>query len=135
MTPEDRTAIEAVANGLVRAWNSGNGAGYAAYCDEDADHVNIFGMHARGRQEIADGHNTIFRTVYAGSTLECQVEHARYLRPDVALVHLRAHLKVPQGPVAGEMHSVPTVVMQRTDDGWSIMAFHNTLVKQPPPLK
>jgi uncharacterized protein (TIGR02246 family) len=131
MTTEDRAAVEAVAAGLARAWNAGSGAGFAAYCDEDADFVNIYGMHARGRQAIADGHEIIFRTVYAGSTLQCSVEQARYLHPDIALVHLRSHLSIPRGPMAGTMQSVPSMVMQRKNGDWSIVAFQNTLVKDP----
>lgn len=131
MTTEDRAAVEAVAAGMARAWNAASGAGFAADFDEDADFVNIYGLHARGRQAIADGHNMIFRTVYAGSTLQCGVEQVRYLRADIALVHLRCRLSIPQGPMAGDMASAPSMVMQRTNGGWSIMAFQNTLVKDP----
>jgi uncharacterized protein (TIGR02246 family) len=117
---------------MARAWNAGNGAEFACYCDEDADFVNIYGMHARGRQAIAEGHDHIFRTVYAGSRIEYTVSQIRFLREDVALVHLRAGLRVPQGPLAGEMTAVPGMVMQRTDSGWRVAAFQNTLVGNPP---
>ena len=133
-TQTDQKAIEAVLEGMVRAWNAGNGADFARYCDEDADYVNIYGFHAHGRQEVAAGHDHIFRTVYAGSRMELNIAQLRFLRPDVALVHVRARLQVPQGPLAGEMKSVPGMVMRRTESGWSIAAFQNTLVVNPPTL-
>jgi uncharacterized protein (TIGR02246 family) len=117
---------------MVRAWNAGSGEQFAACCEEDADFVNIFGMHARGRQAIAEGHDHIFRTVYAGSVLHYSVTGLRFLCEDVALVHMRARLQVPQGPMAGEMHSVPSMIMRRAECGWSVTAFHNTLVGKPP---
>lgn len=131
-TQADREAIEAVVAGMARAWNSGSGVEFACYCDEDADFVNIYGMHARGRQAIAEGHDHIFRTVYAGSRIEYTVSQVRFLREDVALVHLRAALRVPQGPLAGEMRAVPGMVMHRTESGWRVAAFQNTLAGDPP---
>jgi uncharacterized protein (TIGR02246 family) len=128
----DQEAIRAVIHGMVRAWNSGSGEEFAACCEEDADFVNIFGMHERGRRAIAVGHDNIFRTIYAGSVMHCNVTGVRFLCGDIALVHVRARLQVPQGPMAGEMHSVPSMILRRTETGWSVTAFHNTLVGKPP---
>ena len=130
-TQTDHKAIEAVLHGMVRAWNAASGTEFAQYCEEDADFVNIYGMHARGREAIAAGHDHIFRTVYAGSRMEFSVSQVRFLREDVALVHVRTRLKVPQGPLAGELNSVPSMVMRRGDSGWSVAAFQNTLLGNP----
>lgn len=126
--------LQAIVADLQDAWNAGDGVAYAASFAEDADFVNIFGMHGKGKQAIADGHNMIFRTVYAGSRLEIKVKQARNISHDVALLHLEAHLHVPQGPMAGDLHSVPSVVFKRTGEQWQIVAFQNTLVQPPPPM-
>ena len=134
--PDDQCAIEALVAGIAAAWNAGSGRDYARAFAEDADFINIYGMHGRGKQNIADAHDRIFQTVYAGSVLNCRVVQVRLLREDVAIVHIHSDLRVPQGPLAGEMESVPSMVDTATREpaGWTIAAFHNTLVKVPPAL-
>jgi uncharacterized protein (TIGR02246 family) len=117
---------------LQDAWNAGDGTAFAAPFADDADFVNVYGMHARGRDVIAAGHEGIFRSVYAGSRVEYRVKSARRLREDVALVHLHAHLSIPAGPTAGEIDALPSLVLVRGDGGgWRIASFHNTFVREP----
>ncbi|HSU13005.1 SgcJ/EcaC family oxidoreductase [Longimicrobium sp.] len=135
-TAAPSTSIEAEVAPLVRAlqdaWNAGDGAAFSAPLTDDADFVNVYGMHARGRESIAAGHEHIFRTVYAGSRVEYRVESARRLRDDVALVHLHARLSVPAGPMAGVREALPSLVLTREGGGpWRIAAFHNTFIQQP----
>src|SRR5581483_10179914 len=98
----DRMCFETIVAGLERAWNAADGAAFAAYFTDDADFINIYGMHGKGRQAIADAHNLIFRTVYAGSHMRIRITQARLLAEDIALVHFASLLHVPGGPVAGE---------------------------------
>jgi len=130
----DRPAIETVVAGLETAWNAADGTAFASVFAEDADLVNVYGMHGKGKQAIADAHNMIFRTVYAGSVVRYKVTQARMIADDVALAHIAAHLEVPQGPLAGEMNAAPSVVLKRNGTEWNIVAFHNTIVQPPPPL-
>jgi uncharacterized protein (TIGR02246 family) len=120
-----------LASRLESAWNGGDGAGFAAPCAEDADFVNVLGMHARGREAIAAGHEEIFHGIYVGSTVRYRVEHARLLRPDVGLVHLHASLTVPSGPMAGEHQARPSLVLTREGGEWRIASFHNTFIRDP----
>jgi uncharacterized protein (TIGR02246 family) len=128
----DEAVWDAMAAGLESAWNAGNGEAYASFFAEDADFINIFGHHGKGRRAIAEAHNMILHTVYAGSTVRCTVTQARMLTGDCAVIHLESRLQVPQGPMAGELHAVPSAVVVRSRDRWKIAAFHNTLVKEPP---
>ena len=121
----------ALAARLESAWNAGDGAAFAAPFAEDADFVNVLGMHARGREAIAAGHEQIFRSVYAGSTVRYRVETARLLRPDVALVHLNASLTVPAGPMAGTDNAIPSLVLTRDGGEWRVASFHNTYIRDP----
>ena len=77
----------------------------------------------------------IFRTVYAGSMNSFKMKSARLLSPDVALAHIEAHLKVPQGAMAGEHNALFSMVLVREDGAWKIAAFQNTFVKTPPRLQ
>ena len=121
----------ALAARLESAWNTGDSAGFTAPFAEDADFVNVLGMHARGREAILAGHEGIFRTVYAGSRVAYQVEGARLLRPDVALVHVQAGLDVPGGPMAGHHAARYSMVLTRDGGEWRIASFHNTFIRDP----
>src|SRR5215207_1694094 len=118
--PKDRTAFEQIVGRLEAAWNAWDGDAFAAPFADDADFVNVRGEHFRTRSAIAAGHAGIFRTIYAGSTNRYTIESARLLGADVALVHVRAELDGPQGPLAGRHDACFSLVLVRATGGWEI---------------
>jgi hypothetical protein len=46
----------------------------------------------------------------------------------VILVHSLNTLVTPAGPLAGEHQAQASMVIVRTDQGWQITGFHNTMV-------
>ena len=113
---------------LQRAWNSGDGARFGEPFAEDADFVDIRGTRHRGKGAIAGGHQGIFDTIYRGSTVRFDVADQATLAEGCLLGTVESTLDVPEGPLAGVNRSTITAVMTRTDAGWRIRAFHNTLV-------
>ena len=94
---------------------------------KDADFVAIRGdMHSG--DEIAAGHQQIFDTIYAGSTVRYEVVQARELDDQVILAHIKGNLNAPTGPLAGEHATLATVVLVREGDSHAIAAFQNTLI-------
>jgi uncharacterized protein (TIGR02246 family) len=132
MTEQDRAALDGIMSGLEKAWNAGDAAAYASHFTDDADFVNIFGLQAKGRTAIVDGHHGIFTTVYKGSVNRLTATQARMLSDDVALVHMRAKLNVPAGPMAGTIEALPSAVLVRENGAWKIAAFHNTRIQELP---
>ena len=94
--------MEDIVAGLETAWNNGDGAAFAGYFAENADFVNVYGMHSQGREAIAQAHDRIFRTVYAGSIMASTARSVRLLADDVVLVHLNGH----RSPVPSMLHLV-----------------------------
>jgi uncharacterized protein (TIGR02246 family) len=133
LATSDSEALEAIVQQLEAAWNAMDGAAFAAPFANDADFVNVRGEHFQSRAAIAAGHAGIFRTIYAGSTNQYVVEALRLLRPDVALVHVRAALDVPSGPLAGRHAARFSMVLLKDDGRWEIAAFHNTFEAPVPP--
>jgi uncharacterized protein (TIGR02246 family) len=123
----DRAVSDIVAE-LEKAWNAGDGSAFARPFAEDADFVNIRAEHLRTREVIAKGHQGIFDTIYKGSTVRYHVSTVRAISPTVLVAHVKSTLKAPTGPLAGEHHSVFTLVLEQDQDNWRIAAFHNTLV-------
>ena len=128
----DRNAITAIVSGMEAAWNSADGQKFGAPFAADADFVTIRAEHLRGREAISSGHAAIFRTIYAGSVNQFTIESLRFLRPDVALVHVDAVLKAPAGPLAGRSTAKFSAVLTREVGGWQIVSFHNTLSPAAP---
>jgi uncharacterized protein (TIGR02246 family) len=126
MTTAEHDEAERLVGRLQTAWNAMDGAAFAAPFAEDADFVNILGEHFRGRERVAAGHVGIFRSIYAGSTVDMKLERVRLLRPDVALAHVHSILDVPQGLLAGRHVARFSMVLTRGAHGWEIAAFHNT---------
>jgi uncharacterized protein (TIGR02246 family) len=126
---EDEQAIRDIAQRLEAAWNSGNGQEFAAPFAEDSDYVVVDGRHIKGRLANAEGHQFIFDTIYRGSTNTMQVESVRFIRPDVAVAHVRHHLKFSRDGQPAEGHARSTWVLTRNKGVWSIAAFQNTPIQ------
>lgn len=127
----DRAALENTVRQLEAAWNAMDGPAFAAPFAADADFVTIRGEHFRGQAAIAAGHAAIFRTIYAGSTNHYELETARLLRPDVALVHVHSTLDASHGPLAGRHTARFSLVLTKETGRWEIAALHNTLEAAP----
>ncbi len=121
------TTAETLVKRLQNAWNAADGAAFGAPFTPDADFVTIRGELHSG-EAIAIGHQQIFDTIYAGSTVQYTVLEARELDDRVILAHVRGNLSVPAGPLAGEAEAVASIVLVRDGNDHQIAAFHNTLV-------
>jgi len=128
MNPDGERIVSHLVGELEEAWNAADGTRFARPFAADADFVNIRGEHLRSRDVIAKGHQAIFNTIYAGSVVRYQVTGVRAIAPAVLLAHVKATLKAPTGPLAGEHSSLFTLVLVQDKNAWSIAAFHNTLI-------
>ncbi|HEY5838213.1 MAG TPA: SgcJ/EcaC family oxidoreductase [Pyrinomonadaceae bacterium] len=109
-------------------WNAKQGALYAKPFTHDADYVVINGMYLQGRTTIEKAHQRIFDTFYKNTTISLVVRQIRFLRPDVALVHVSGHLDAPENEKQFVADASITLVMTRDKQSWKIAAFQNTQV-------
>jgi uncharacterized protein (TIGR02246 family) len=130
------TADEQVINGILQhletAWNRYDSVGFAAVFSEDANFIHIFGGQLDGRSAIEAAHQNIFETIYRGSHVSFVLRSIRFLRPDVAVVFARAHVKFKEGNEAREIETRPTFVVLKEQDRWQIVAFQNTKISEVP---
>ena len=129
----DEAAIRDVVRRVEAGWNAGSGEAFAAPFAQDADFVVINGTYLEGRAAIAAAAQQIFDTVYKGSHNTLTVADVRFLRPDVAVAHVRSHLRFTRDGKPVEGDAISTWVLTKGADGWSIAAFQNTPVAPPPP--
>jgi uncharacterized protein (TIGR02246 family) len=135
MTSEtaDRARDEAVIKERVKmmesGWNTKSGALFAKPFAEDADYVVINGMHAQTRAVIERNHQQIFDTFYKNTSLTLSVKQVRFLKPDVAVVHVRGHRTAAPGEAAKGSNAIMTLVMMKEREDWKIVAFQNTEIQ------
>ncbi|HEX3869130.1 MAG TPA: SgcJ/EcaC family oxidoreductase [Pirellulales bacterium] len=129
MTSEER-ALHGLVYQLEAAWNAADGPAFAAAFTDDADFIHILGGYYTGRAAIETGHRMILGTIYKGSTVHYSVEKIRFVRPDVALIFVRQHLEFFENGEPRELDARPTVIAEKIDGQWKIVAMQNTRLSE-----
>ena len=126
--PNDRSADDAALRESVKqmetGWNTKSGATFAKPFADDADYVVINGMYIKGRAVIESAHQRIFDTIYKDTNITLTVKQIRFLRPDVAVVHVEGRRTGPTKEL--EQDAMLTLMMTKEKQGWLIAAFQNT---------
>jgi uncharacterized protein (TIGR02246 family) len=127
------TSTEAIATTILEqlelAWNAGDGAAFGAPFADESDFVNVNGEHHRGADNIAHGHQAIFDSIYAGSTVRFRLDMARPVAGTILAV-ATSTLDAPSGPLQGIHNARFTMVIAEQGDDWRVASFHNTLVAE-----
>jgi uncharacterized protein (TIGR02246 family) len=126
---KDEDAIRQVVQQVQDGWNAHDGKAFAAPFATDADYVVVNGMRLTGREAIEKGHTGIFTTIYKDSHNVATVKSIRFLRSDVAVVHVEWNLEFRAGGETKKGHAMNTMVMTKENGKWSIAAFHNTPIQ------
>jgi uncharacterized protein (TIGR02246 family) len=127
------TEVTSLLDIIASGWNAASGATLASAFGDEADFINIMGLHGRGREVIARGHDEILSTIFRGTRMTAVVDSVRFLRPDVAAVEATLSLQGPDGqPFTFGDPSRPPVphtkagyVATKDGDTWSIAVFRN----------
>lgn len=134
MSAEVEPAAARIASSILErldsAWNAGNGARFAAEFTDDADVINVSGDHFRTRSDIATQMQSIFGTVFRGSTHRSRtLELARYLADGIIIVVSSSVIDVPAGPLAPLATSRQTFIVVDRQGMWQIRHWHNTPIR------
>lgn len=123
----DEAALRENVKQLETGWNTKSGAVFAKPFAEDADYVVINGMYLKGRAAIEAAHQRIFDTIFKDTTISLTVKQIRFLRPDVAVVHVNGMRQGPEKEL--NEGALITFVMTKEKGNWTIAAFQNTAVQ------
>lgn len=115
MTTLDPTTIATTQlEQMERAWNHADGPAFGDVAD-DTDFVDIRRTHHRGDgAAIGHGHQRLFDSIYAGSTVRYQLDVARTLKPGCIVAVATSTLDAPSGPLQGINRSRITAVSPNT---------------------
>lgn len=127
LEPADQQAIQGVISGYVDSWNERACQGFGDGFAQDADFVNIFGMHFSGREEIEARHVQILQSFLKGTQLSIADVKLREVQPGLVIAVVRwglaNHPKIHDG--------VFTQVFVNSNGRWEITASQNTLTGLP----
>jgi uncharacterized protein (TIGR02246 family) len=128
LAPTPTEVATALVEHLERSWNRADGAGFAEVFAADSDFVDIRGVHHRGGDAIAGGHQAIFDSIYRASTVRYELDRARQVTPCCIVAVVHATLEAPDGPLKGTNHARFTLTITGDAERWTIDAFQNTLL-------
>jgi uncharacterized protein (TIGR02246 family) len=127
----DEVAIRGIVQQLQDGWNTHDGKAFAAPFAENADYVVVNGMKITGKDAIEKGHTGIFTSIYKDSHNVGTIKSIRFLRPDVAVVHVEWNLEYKMGNENHKGHAMNSLVVTKEGGKWTIAAFHNTPIQPP----
>jgi uncharacterized protein (TIGR02246 family) len=125
----DRREIEQLAAGFNDSWNRHDMAQFARLFAPDADFVNVVGMWWKNREEIEKAHAYSHSTFFKNSRLSGEIAGLKFLRPDLATVHVLWELVgqiEPDGSVGQPRKGILLLVCGKRDGVWLIQAAQNT---------
>jgi uncharacterized protein (TIGR02246 family) len=126
---KDEAAIRQIVRQVEDGWNAHDGKAFAAPFAADADYVVVNGVNIKGREGIEKGHTAIFTTIYKDSRNAATIKSIRFLRPDVAVVHIEWNLEFKAGGETRKARAINTMVMTKDGGSWTIAAFQNTPIQ------
>ena len=128
--PGVETVVSAVVSAVVEAWNRHDMQAYSAQFTEDADFVNVVGMHFRGRPQIEAVHVDLHRTIFRNSMIRAVSATVRPVNDQVALAHVAWEMTGAEGlpgwNVPDLRKGMLSLVLLRAGDRWLITAAQNT---------
>lgn len=129
----EEKAIRELMAQMTAAFNNHDAKAWARFCTPDARLVTVRGESMSGAAEIEKGLAAIFNTRGRRATLKTMDVAVRFMRPDIALVHLTNEMSGVTSPTGGEQpsHTELSIRVLAKDSGvWRITAFHNTIVQR-----
>ncbi len=132
----DEQALHSLYQQLIDAWNKGDGQAYGAVFTQDASYVDVMGTNTQGSQAIGASHQHMFQTFLKGSQLVATITSIRFLRPDVALLHVLGNtLLAGQAEPGPDRATIETAIAVKEQGKWLFAALQNTRIMQMPPRK
>jgi uncharacterized protein (TIGR02246 family) len=127
---EDEKAVREVIADFSRTLNQYDFKAWSRLFADDADFVVITGKYLKGRNEIEKYHTAIWAGVYKDSHQAFTSVAIRFIRPEVAVVHLDA--EITYNSAKDKRTGLVTFVLTKQANRWLIAVAQNTLTSGTP---
>ena len=131
-TRTDEDAIRKVIVEMTEGFNSHDGVAASRMYLPNAPLVTVRGEVMKGQAEIEKGLSAIFATRAKAASHKTLNVAISFLRPDIALAHVTNELSglvAPDGQALPPHQELSLRVFTKTDAGWKVAAFHNTMIR------
>jgi uncharacterized protein (TIGR02246 family) len=131
----DEQAIHAVCSQVIENWNVHDMKAFGELFSDDAEFVNVYGMWWTGRERIQAEHEVMHATVFRQSRLSARNMRVKFLRPDVASLHVLwelTGLALPNGQPLPDREGVLVYILVKDVGEWRIAVGQNTDIASPP---
>jgi uncharacterized protein (TIGR02246 family) len=126
----DEEAIRRIVAEMTEGFSRHDARAATCMYAPDADFVSVRGETAAGSGEIEEKLAAIFATRAGGAVLTTLDVKVRFIRPDVALVHVLNELGglvAPDGDKLPAHRELSLRVFVKDGGTWRVSAFHNTM--------
>jgi uncharacterized protein (TIGR02246 family) len=131
LTKEEDAAIRKVVTGIEETWNTHDMKALEKLFTEDAEFINVVGMHWRGRKAIVAAHTVFHEASFKNHNFKRDAVEIRSLGEGHAIAVVTTtndSFKTPGGQVIPKRQNRQTYVMTKGPDGWKIAHGHNVPV-------
>jgi uncharacterized protein (TIGR02246 family) len=128
---EDDRAIRKVLADYDAAWNTHDMKALGALFREDAEFINVVGMHWRGRTDIVAAHEAFHKTMFKDVALKSDTIALRPLSADLAIAVVTYTMDAsttPSGEVIPKHQNKLSYVFAKTAGEWKIAHGQNVRI-------
>ena len=124
---EDNQAIEQAIENLAIGWKNGDGNTFASSFASVHDFIVWNGFYFKDmKQEAnAEAHTNLFKRVYPNTKLYHVIDKIKYIRQDIALVHVLGAVAEKSKPRPTNPQVLYSVILDKSSGEWKIISFHN----------
>jgi uncharacterized protein (TIGR02246 family) len=131
LASDDDAAVRKVIADYEVAWNAHDMKAIGKLFREDAECINIVGMHWHGRDAIVTAHTAYHETMFKNHRIKTDAVEVRSLGGGHAIAVVTTTndaFTTPGGQVMSKAQNRQTYVMTKGLDGWKVAHFHNVRV-------
>ncbi|GAA1261404.1 SgcJ/EcaC family oxidoreductase [Kitasatospora nipponensis] len=127
----DEAAIKGVLAGVYQAWDAGDADAFVADYRDDATAI-LPGSYRRSKEVVREKMAAGFASFLKGSTSIDKLDSIRFLGESAAVVVSETGIRFPgETEVPAERVVYATWVLEKRDDAWLIVAYHNSPAVAP----
>ena len=123
--------VKDVFSAFVKDWSMPGFPGLETITTPDVDFVVVTGEWLKGRDRVVAYHRNLLRTFYAGSHLSVDDIQVRLIDTKHAIVHFASTVHYVQDNKPIARPSLATATLIKSDSGWRIDTFQNTITGGP----
>ena len=133
LSVDDDRAVREIVAGFEKAWNTHDMKALEKLFRDDAEWVNVVGMHWRGRDEIMVAHTAFHRTIFKNHQYRTDAVETRSVAPGVAVAVATETFDgftAPDGRVWPMARNRLSYVLVKGTEGWKIAHGQNAEVDE-----